>query len=76
MEQFIVLKRRRILVLLKNRRLFWHFWHKSIGSVDRRWKSIADTASVTFFCKSIGNTDTDTAKVSAIEYRCCQWYWY
>jgi len=48
MEQLIELKRRRIEIVLKDRRLFWHLWHKSIGSIDWRWKSIANTTSVTF----------------------------
>jgi len=36
-----------LVVLKKNRCLLWHFWHKLIGSMDRWWKTNADTASIT-----------------------------
>jgi len=74
MKQFIALKCRRILIVLKNRRLFWHSWHYPGG------EKVLPISLPLLFCKSksIGNTDTDrpTAKLSPIQYRYRQQFWY
>ena len=44
--RIIALTRRRVLISLISRGLLWLFSNKTIGTIDWRWKSIADAVGV------------------------------
>jgi len=62
MEQFTALKHRRILIVLKNRRLYVISGIK-VSVVSIAGENVSPMPLLLLFCKSIGDTNTDTTKV-------------
>jgi len=51
--------------------LFWHFWYKSIDSIDWQWRSIADTVSLSPAIRMLTRHFVSQTRTANIRLRLC-----